>query len=96
MKLIHDNKLPAINSIILVRYGNENIIGIVEVIQNDKLNVLMLDRIGRIIIDKNDSWICLSDDNLKTLRNSYDTYIGSDVSQLVTTQYNAFKAKYLT
>lgn len=92
---LNNNKLPQINSIILVCNNDSNIIGIVEAVTNDKIVVLMLDRIGRIVIHKNDNWTQLNVSDLQSLRYTYKVFINKNVDGMINESYLKFKNKYI-
>lgn len=90
-----NNKLPPINSIILICIGETNIIGIVESTFDDNIVVLMLDRIGKIIIHKDDNWTQLNVSDLQSLRNTYKVFINGNVENIINNSYQNFKARFL-
>ena len=90
-----NNMCPPINSIILVRINNTNIIGLVETIVDEKIYVLALDRVGRISIKKTDDWILLDISNLQSLRNSYKMFINKNIDGLVQESYGKFANNFL-
>ena len=88
---LYNNKLPRINSIILVCHNVTNIIGIVEAVQNDTIIILMLDRIGRMLIHKNDNWIQLNVNDIQTLKYSYKLFINKNINDVISDSYLKFK-----
>lgn len=92
---LNNNKIPPVNSIILVCHDESNIIGIVETVFNDNIVVLMLDRIGRIIIHKNDNWTQLNVSDLQSLRYTYKVFINKNIDELINESYLICKDKYI-
>lgn len=90
---IRNTKQPELNSVLQVRYNGENIIGIVEKVNNGKISILMLDRIGRIIINMSDNWTCLNILTPSDLRDKYNMLINTDVSKSVLDAYEKFKIR---
>jgi hypothetical protein len=88
---LHNDKLPPINSIILVCQGTTHIIGIVEAIQNNDIIILLLDRIGRMTIDKNGNWVRLNVSDLNSLRDTYKVFINKNIGSLLDDSNSKFK-----
>jgi hypothetical protein len=92
---LDNNKLPPINSIILVCKDDSNVIGLVEAVANDNIVVLMLDRIGRIIIHISDNWTQLNVSNLSSLRYVYKVFINQNIDGILNESYLKFKNNYI-
>ena len=91
---LYNNKLPPINSIILVCQDTTNIVGIVETIKDDNIVILMLDRIGRFAISRYDNWTQLDVNNLQSFRHTYKLYIDKNIDGILHDSYSKFKNIY--
>lgn len=91
-KILNDT-LPPINSLLLM--CDTRMIGIVEKINGDEIILLLLDRLGRIKINKSANWVQLSIFDLNTLRYSYRTLFKDDVDKTINDAYKKFEIKYL-
>lgn len=90
-----NNKLPNVNAIIMLCRENDNIIGVVESIFDNKFTLLLLDRNGKIIVDMYDNWIQINTDNLDMLRNNYKIFIHGDIDNIINDAYAIFYNKYI-
>lgn len=94
-KLVNKQEFPPVQSTILVCKDDGDYIGIVEMIHNDNIYVLLLDRIGRMAINKTDNWIVLNTTDLSKLRYDYKTYIGGSIPKIINDSYKKFESKYI-
>jgi hypothetical protein len=94
---ITNDKTPEINSIILKcdEKTGENYIGIVNKVDSDSFCVVLLDRNGYLIINKNENWLNLSLNSLPDLRSYYKNYIGKNVDTLIHDSYSRFYEQYI-
>lgn len=83
----------SINSTILICGKKENNIGIVELIDNKKIYILLLDKNGRVVLNENDNWIQLNINDLSTLRYDYMSMINKNVNNIIETQYKLYIKK---
>lgn len=90
-RIVYINKTYSPNSIVLIEDGDTKI-GIIENVSDDKLSILLLDRIGRIIIDKNNVEL-LETTDAQSLRDHYNHYINKDVNDLIKSSYKQFVEK---
>ena len=85
-KIIRTYKKIKQNSIVII-HGVEPSIGIVEKIdgENNKIYILLLDRIGEIVLDKTSNIELLEINNIKSFGEYYKKYIKCDVNKLINT-----------
>jgi hypothetical protein len=89
------SNFPPIYSIILFNINDDNHIGLVNKIIDDNMEVLLLDIVGKKIVNINDTWTSLSAPNIQALRNYYHMFIGKNTNQQFIDKYKIFMDTFI-
>lgn len=88
---------PAIGSIIVIQSNKQNIIGVAhELLDNNNIMVVMLNRTGKLILNKKNSWFIINAPTSSILRLKFEMYDESskNMNEYVSNHYKLFSNKY--
>lgn len=98
MRYVLQNNIwpPPLNTWIATSFGNETIICLVNKhLNNDNVLLIMMNKQGKIMLNKNQSWFFINADNTPSLRHNFEIYDNSNINQYVKNHYDMFAQKYI-